>query len=188
MHSDSEARFWAKVKRAQDNECWEWTGAKRGSRSKRGCFWDGARNVDAARWIWQNSNGRPIPDGHVVMHTCDNGLCVNPRHLRTGTQSENVADMWRKGRANIDAIRIGAAKGRASIVARPEVRARGAAHGIHKRSVKGEANPLSSLTETAVREIRELAGSLPQRAIAERYGVTQAGVWRIIHRKSWTHI
>lgn len=33
------------------------------------------------------------------MHTCDTPLCCNPRHLRLGTQAENIADMIAKGRA-----------------------------------------------------------------------------------------
>lgn len=32
---------------------------------------------------------RPIPDGHVVNHTCRKRNCVNPQHLNTMTPSEN---------------------------------------------------------------------------------------------------
>ena len=35
----------------------------------------------------------------VVMHTCDNKRCINPAHLRAGTQSENLKDAYNKGRA-----------------------------------------------------------------------------------------
>ena len=34
----------------------------------------------------------------VIMHTCDTPNCVNPEHLRHGTQAENIADMVEKGR------------------------------------------------------------------------------------------
>jgi len=34
----------------------------------------------------------------VVMHTCDNRLCVNPAHLKGGTQKDNIVDAGIKGR------------------------------------------------------------------------------------------
>jgi len=39
-----------------------------------------------------------IEPGQVIRHTCDEGACVNPAHLRIGTQAENMADMVDRGR------------------------------------------------------------------------------------------
>lgn len=35
----------------------------------------------------------------IIMHTCDNPPCVNPYHLITGTQLDNIKDRSRKGRS-----------------------------------------------------------------------------------------
>ena len=40
----------------------------------------------------------PIPDGLVLMHTCDVRPCINPDHLVPGTKKDNTADMMSKGR------------------------------------------------------------------------------------------
>jgi hypothetical protein len=39
-----------------------------------------------------------IPEGLVVMHSCDTPLCVNPDHLSLGTSADNAADSARKAR------------------------------------------------------------------------------------------
>lgn len=37
-------------------------------------------------------------DNVVILHSCDNRLCINPDHLIAGTHADNCADKVRKGR------------------------------------------------------------------------------------------
>lgn len=55
----------------------------------------------------------------------------------------------------------------------------------HGRTNRGERCPTSKLTANQVREIRLLSGTMPQRALAERFGTTQGNINNIILRKRW---
>ena len=96
-------RFWSKVDRGAPDECWMWKGTialpnKCGQRYGSFGISDGKPvNYRAHRFAWMLYNGR-IPEGMVIMHSCDVPLCVNPAHLKLGTQAENVADRDSKGR------------------------------------------------------------------------------------------
>lgn len=46
----------------------------------------------------------PLEDDQVLMHICDNPICINPLHLRPGTQADNMHDMANKGRARFQKI------------------------------------------------------------------------------------
>lgn len=85
--------------------CWEWTGTtNRQGYGVVGLFIDGRPiGIPAPRLQWMHSHG-PIPDGLVIMHTCDNPPCINPDHLALGTQASNLTDMRAKGRENLSGL------------------------------------------------------------------------------------
>lgn len=93
------ARFWSRVETtASGNGCWVWTGGR--YKTGYGMVALGQRdgkqvNGYAHRIAYQLAHG-PIPDGMVVMHSCDNQLCV--RHVVLGTQQDNIRDARDKGR------------------------------------------------------------------------------------------
>lgn len=59
-----------------------------------------ATGTTTHRLIYAEFHKIPIEEmaGKVVMHTCDNGWCININHLVLGTHSENMQDMLSKGR------------------------------------------------------------------------------------------
>src|SRR5690348_11464451 len=90
---DVAERFWEKVTRGDG--CWLWTASQMGAGY--GKFYYERRWTGAHRVAWILTNGA-VPPGRVVMHVCDNPLCVRPDHLTLGTQNDNVQDMCEKGR------------------------------------------------------------------------------------------
>jgi hypothetical protein len=50
------------------------------------------------RLAWIDANGRLPAPGMNILHACDNPGCVNPEHLREGTQADNITDCIEHGR------------------------------------------------------------------------------------------
>jgi hypothetical protein len=89
-------RFWSKVDKRGEDECWEWKDHK--DRGGYGKIWLSGRNVLAHRFAWVIANGK-MPDGLFACHKCDNPACCNPNHLFAGTSQDNIDDRVRKGRS-----------------------------------------------------------------------------------------
>lgn len=153
---DVAVRFWEKVNRSTPDVCWEWTAPL--SKAGYGQFlWD-YKMWRPHRVAFQLVKGN-IPDGAVVMHTCDNRACCNPKHLLLGTQQENLADMCRKGR-NSNGASIGTRNGSAKINEEDVVAIRALA--LTRRMTQGQ--------------------------IGDLFGIDQTTVSLIVHRKKWQHV
>ena len=98
-HGD-EARFWAKVHRGKEDECWVWTaGQDKDMYGKFRIIQDDKKiDVRAHRYSWFLFSGRMPSDNVKVCHTCDHPYCVNPKHLFLGTTQDNTKDRDEKGR------------------------------------------------------------------------------------------
>jgi hypothetical protein len=131
-----------------------------------GQAWDSVRKkpTTAHRVAYERAHG-PIPPGMVVMHACDNRLCINPDHLTIGTHAENAADKMAKGRRG----EVVFGKLTAEQVA--EIRAI-AAHNATLGHDRWNKHP----------------EYVTQRAMADRYGVGPDVISDIVHRRTWKKV
>lgn len=150
-------RFWEKVDRSSSlNGCWLWTGATNNhgygviGRGRRG---DGTARAHVLSYEWANG---PVPIGLVVCHACDTPGCINPAHLFTAPQSENVADMNRKGR------------------------------GVPPPHGAGDSSPAAKLDFLDVALVRTLLeDGMSHRRVARELGVSKSTVTRIANHQTW---
>lgn len=155
MHDDSSTRSlfsrWAdKVDIGDD--CWNWQAST---------THNGYGNIHAdgvtkrAHRVGYELFVGSIPPGMVLLHRCDNRLCVNPSHLELGTVAENQKDMAAKGRGSGG-------------------RARGERNGLAKLTAEDVRIIRAELRRGAL-----------QRELAERYGVDQTNISAIKLGKTW---
>jgi hypothetical protein len=161
-------RFWAKVKKGHPNDCWLWTANK--NNHGYGLIRQGgmAPKKLAHRVSYEIHYG-PIREnphlhhGNVVMHSCDNPSCVNPAHLRLGTQAINTRDMDEKRRRRTvsNVANLGPPR-------------------------KGEDHPFAKLTNASVAEIkkRRAAGETFV-SIAKDFGVHKSTVRKALLTPNW---
>ncbi len=88
-------RFWSRVdKTSSDRGCWMWQGKPQNKGY-------GQLEVEGRSWLahvfcWTLEQGKE--PALNLLHSCDTPLCVNPDHLREGTQKDNMQDAKDRGR------------------------------------------------------------------------------------------
>jgi len=94
-------RFEEKFIPEPNSGCWIWIAGLAACSDKHklsyGRFHFSGKPIGAHVMSWRIYNGE-IPSGLCVLHSCDNAMCVNPRHLFLGTHKDNTHDMMAKGR------------------------------------------------------------------------------------------
>jgi glutaredoxin len=93
-------RFFQKVDKSGSEkfpDCWIWTGAPTSRNYGSFSYFTKKPAIGAhvASYLFHKGE---IPDGQIVRHNCDNPPCVNPEHLILGTHSDNMKDMFERGR------------------------------------------------------------------------------------------
>lgn len=186
-----EIRFWAKVAKAGPDDCWPWLGAK----TPQGY---GQIGIDQkprlCTHVALELSGKPRPSRAYALHSCDNPACCNPAHLRWGTQRENMADMWARGRSMHQTKPETIARGdRHRSRTSPETLPRGDRNGSRKhpeRVPRGDAHYARTNPEKLARGERNGARTKPERiARGERQGsarLTEEAV-RLIRSSTKTH-
>lgn len=149
-------RLRAKIDVRGTDECWPWTGAI--GKSGYGQFWLDGKQINASRAAYLLLKG-PIPDGHVVCHSCDLPICCNPSHLWADTQRANVRDCNTKGRA------------------------RGTFSSENHKRYSAKLTP-----EQILEARRQHAGGKSQSAIARELGVASSTISRAVRNELWGHL
>lgn len=87
--------FWELVDIKAKNECWHWTGRRRGGANNQ---YGAYGHYQAHRYALEIKLGRKLARNEVARHTCDNPICCNPNHLIPGSYKDNYQDAKARGR------------------------------------------------------------------------------------------
>ena len=93
----AEDRFWEKVEKGDEDECWEWKAYRKHSGYGMFRLTDYDMHAHRAAYILEVGD----PGDLNVLHHCDNPPCVNPEHLYAGDQSDNNQDAYDRKRRDV---------------------------------------------------------------------------------------
>jgi len=122
----AQERFFDKVEKTDG--CWIWKACKNKDGYGKFRYQKDAIKSHRFSYCLHNICSLESISEFVIRHSCHNPSCVNPDHLSTGTNQDNVNDMIAAGR---QVILRGEAHGRCKLTDE-QVRAIRVAEGLHK--------------------------------------------------------
>jgi len=148
-------RYWNYIDKREDDKCWNWLGSI--DSDGYGQFTIGHNTFKSHRVMYILVYGK-IGKDRLIIHSCDNPSCCNPKHLKEGTCKDNMIDKVNKGRDY---------------------------SGVQNN--QGELNPNCKLTMEDINKIRFMYrnGGITQKQLAKKFNVEQAHISRIILKRSW---
>jgi len=92
-------RIMARIEIDKTTDCWHFTGAKNnvGYGMVKKSKTEGMCTVHKA--MYEIHNYCIVPDGMVVLHTCESYDCCNPAHLEMGTRQDVTDLMYKRGKS-----------------------------------------------------------------------------------------
>lgn len=152
--------FWSKVDKSgtpEHPDCWIWLASL--DMCGYGNFHIKRCGVKAHRVSFMLANPFEDITESYILHSCDNPVCVNPTHLRSGDQFDNMKDMVKRGRH-----KNGDRKG-----------------SRHPLAVLSEEKVRDIREEYSSRKITQLE-------LAKKYKVSQGTIAMAVTRKTWSHV
>jgi DNA-binding XRE family transcriptional regulator len=125
-----EERFWRHVDQSGGPDaCWPWLASKRPSGYGQFCWWEVRDSPFPAHRVAYRLTRGEWPD--LALHVCDNRECVNPSHIVSGTQADNMRHAVERRR-----LRFAAENGQAKLTSQDVAAIRSAlAAGASQRSL-----------------------------------------------------
>lgn len=212
---DPAIRYHAKVDQCGPDECWLWTGSRRGRQEygQYGGISVNGRLVGAHRFGYELLVG-PIPDGLYVLHRCDTPLCQNPSHWFLGTPKDNSQDREQKGRhipargeqdGNAKLTEAGVLEIRRLYVSGTSQYVLAEMFSVTQATISqivlhktwthlagvNTRPPVyhTKLVESDIRQIRQrYTTGETQQALAAAFSVSQGCILKVVHRRTWKHV
>jgi predicted XRE-type DNA-binding protein len=155
--AEVEGRFFDKVDIRSPDDCWDWQAAT--DEKGYGRFWLNGGMRLSHRVAYFLKHNEELSE-EFVLHKCDNPSCVNPNHLYTGDQQDNIDDAVERGRI------------------------------VEPPTLKREENPQAILTEHEVSILKwQLENTdMSQRELADIHGCSQPEISKINRGVTWSDV